>query len=235
MSLVPQKPQAVTTRSAATPMTRDPVAGDAVARKALKEVAVVEPRALRADTPKERQFAEIVEHDLPSLLRIARRRVGSDALAEEVVQDVLAKLSDDWPNLTLEQRSERTIRARTRNRANDIAKRESRMQELPDAAAAMIPSRHGDRHDLVFEAANLYNWAMSKLTERCREALELRNEDGCSREEIAAAMGITEMTVKSYVEDGLRQMRQLLESQGCHAPAPRSAKALPKGAEASDD
>jgi len=63
-----------------------------------------------------------------------------------------------------------------------------------------------DRAAIARDELRRLQAALDHLPPRCREAMLLRQVDGLSRREIAAAMGIAEKTVKRHLADGARAL-----------------------------
>jgi RNA polymerase sigma-70 factor, ECF subfamily len=147
----------------------------------------------------------------PSIGRVAMAMLGSQAEAEEVVQDVLIAAHDAFEGY----RGEGTIRAflfgitrRTcAKRLEMRGRRERRLRLVFDAEAeAQLP-------DAVVEArrtAAKVRHALEELRPSERDAVVMRYEAGLDYAEIAAASGIDEQAARKRVSRGLARMRELL-------------------------
>lgn len=60
-----------------------------------------------------------------------------------------------------------------------------------------------DRSVAAREELRTLQSALDRLPPRCREAVVMRKIDGLSRKEIAARMGIAEITVRRHISDGM--------------------------------
>jgi RNA polymerase sigma-70 factor (ECF subfamily) len=56
--------------------------------------------------------------------------------------------------------------------------------------------------------------ALDMLPARCREVMILRQIEGCSQKQIAAQLGLSELTVQTHVVQGLRRMRVFFRRHG---------------------
>jgi RNA polymerase sigma-70 factor, ECF subfamily len=92
----------------------------------------------------------------------------------------------------------------TRNRAHDYYRRTREWTELPENLAA------ADRHSAEALAALE---AIRALPEAYREPLILRLVEGMSGEEIAARTGLTPASVRVNLHRGMKQLRQVLDSE----------------------
>jgi len=147
------------------------------------------------------------------VLRIAYRMLGNWADAEDVAQESFVRLhrhglgafSDDaalgaWlcrvtANLCLD-------RLRTRARW--------RTAELPERAAPDVSAESDALRD---EQKRLLMEALARLPERERAAVVLREIEGLSTAETAAAMGSTEVTVRSQISKALGRLRGLMTKE----------------------
>lgn len=142
-----------------------------------------------------------------SLVRVARKIVGSEPAAEDVAQTVwlrIQRIEDDPP---IANRRAFLYRL-TRNLAFDRAKAERThaalfADGLPSEVAddGPLPERAMlDREELARVSA-----AIGDLPARCREALMLRRIEGLSPAQIGARMGISRQMVARYVAQAIEQ------------------------------
>lgn len=146
-----------------------------------------------------------------ALGRLAMAMLGSQAEAEEVVQEVLIAAHDAWPSF----RGEGTVRAflfgiarrMCAKRLEMRGRRERRLRLVFDAGTdAQLP-------DQVLEArraAEKVRVALEELRPTERDAVVMRYEAGLDYAEIAAASGIDEAAARKRVSRGLARMRELL-------------------------
>ena len=92
-----------------------------------------------------------------------------------------------------------------RNRAHDYHRRSREFAELPENLPAA--ERHSPEALAALEA-------IRALPEAYREPLLLRLVEGMSGEEIAARTGMTPASVRVNLHRGMKQLRQILNSEG---------------------
>ncbi len=145
------------------------------------------------------------------LIRLAVVMLGDRAAAEDVVQDAFIGLYRHWSQLADTGKALGYVRSSVLNRCRSElrrrmrAKRRAARQSAPhDAASAEVMALIAEEHREVL-------LALRRLPPRQREALVLRFYLDLPVPEIAAAMGVTQGTVKSTTSRGLTALAQLLE------------------------
>ncbi|XXF75988.1 RNA polymerase sigma factor [Myxococcaceae bacterium GXIMD 01537] len=144
-------------------------------------------------------------------LAIARRILGDEDDAEDVVQDVFARLArkpegftgrsawTTWLHRVMVNSSINWLRARKRREKLQHEPTESASPESQAAGAEM--RRH-------------YQEALSEVSEQQRQVLYLREERGFSYPEIAQVLRIPEGTVKSTLHRGRQRAMEVLAERG---------------------
>ena len=169
-------------------------------------------------------FAEIFEARRPLVHSLAYRLVGPND-CDDVVMETYLKA---WRGLRSFQgrASLNTWLCRiARNCALDFLRRRGRaearqvswsdpeegptVEDLPDARAS-----RPDREAAVHELGDALNEAIGQLSDEHRTAIVLREVDGLSYNEIAAATGVRIGTVMSRLFYAKRGLRQLLTDKG---------------------
>jgi RNA polymerase sigma-70 factor (family 1) len=159
-------------------------------------------------------FTKIFRHFYAPLVRYARRLTGSAALADDVLQDVFAKLWEDRQRLAIRVSLKALLYTMVRNRALNLNRR--KQWAASDAAAAEAFDRHGaepaGEQALTAEdlRRHLYRW-IDDLPPRRREAFTLSRYHGLSHREIAGIMGVSERTVDTHILLVLRELRRRLD------------------------
>jgi RNA polymerase sigma-70 factor (ECF subfamily) len=151
------------------------------------------------------------------LFSLARRIVGNEREAEEIVQDVFVAA---WRNartfdparasvttwLTTMVRNKSIDRLRTSRRRLPAAPAEpGHVVEIPDEGANPAQSAH--QHDRQQRIAG----CMEDLPPNQRQAVELAFFEGLTHPEIAVRLGETIGTVKSRIRLGLDRLRQKMK------------------------
>jgi RNA polymerase sigma-70 factor (ECF subfamily) len=163
----------------------------------------------------EQALAQLYDRYGRLLYTIARRVVGEDALAEEVVQDVFLRF---WRGAEQYQPNRGRVAvwliAMARNRAIDILRsrqHQSRQRENATLADSghLTDLQHPSPGDERFlrEAVQA---ALATLSDPQRQAIELAYYEGMSQSEIAAQLDTPLGTVKSRIRDGIMRLRQTL-------------------------
>ena len=155
-------------------------------------------------------FAELYRQYRTRALAIARRIVGDADDAEDVVQDVFARLAQrptgfdgrsscsTWLHRVMVNSSINWLRAR---------KRRERLQHEPEAPVSPESRAEGTEMQRHFEEA------LQKVSEQQRQVLWLREMRGYSYPEIATLLRIPEGTVKSALHRGRQRAMAAMEER----------------------
>lgn len=144
-----------------------------------------------------------------ALVRLARGLLRDPQHAEDVVQEVLAKVFLSWPAVSRADDPGAYVRRMVVNRCSSFWRRSVRRerpwdgdglfeQELPDASAA-----HAERDQMLR--------LLRRLPGKQRTVLVLRHYEGMADAEIADLLGTSSGTVRSNAHRGLAALRVLLE------------------------
>jgi RNA polymerase sigma-70 factor (sigma-E family) len=166
------------------------------------------------DDPPE-TLAAYVRMRLPALLRYAAVVTGEQALAEDVVQEVLARAHSRWGHISRTEHPEAYLKKMIVNEYLSWRRRWSRvlpvesvpvpLPDLPDHA-----SRHADREALRAE--------LSRLPRHQRAVLVLRYYEDQSDAQIAEILGCSQGTVRGHASRALARLRVNAQS-GDGAPS----------------
>ncbi|GAA1953448.1 SigE family RNA polymerase sigma factor [Amycolatopsis minnesotensis] len=152
-------------------------------------------------------FSEFVQASLPGLLRYGHALTGNPHDAADLVQTVLEKIGSRWTQV--QRKTGDPLAYVRRSMANAHisrwrrTKRENLVADLPEtsAVAAVDP----------FEHEPLWQ-ALRDLPPRQRAVIVLRYYEGLSEVEIAAALGVSQGTVKSQASKALASLRVKMTS-----------------------
>lgn len=148
-------------------------------------------------------FEEFVRLHLPRLSRFAGVLCGDRWLAEDVLQEVLARAQSRWGSLTDLDQPEAYVRRMIVNEFLSWRRRFRRqvlIAEFPDQADdADSVGQHADRDALVTQLA--------KLPRKQRTVIVLRYYGGLSDAEIARDLGCSPGTVRSHASRALSALR----------------------------
>ena len=162
---------------------------------------------------KDRWFATRVLPHAVAYHAYARKLIGSEAEADDLVQEAYAKVLGvpDWRRLETPDRFVMTV---IRNLAFERFRRAKvvrirqigvlEMDSLPDPAPdAYAVTSARQELDLVLAA-------LERLPEQCRKVLTLRKMHGLSPGEIAVRLNLSISTVEKHLAKGLRLLTQAL-------------------------
>ena len=181
----------------------------ATAREATSEQLLVDAAA-----GDQLAFTALVERIRPQALRVARGVVRDPSIAEEVAQEVLTEV---WLKADRFDPAKGTVvgwvATLTRRRAVDRVRSEQAGRDRDDRVARRSQVRE---IDVVADEVELRleHWqvrrALTELSDRQREAIELAYFAGHTYRDVARVLGIPEGTAKSRLRDGLLRLREVL-------------------------
>jgi RNA polymerase sigma-70 factor (sigma-E family) len=162
-------------------------------------------------------FEEFVTARLPAVLRFAAVLTGEQALAEDVVQDVLIRASARWPAIAELDSPEAYVRKMIVNEFLSWRRRSWRLvlsgaaadlrgPQVPDPAAA-----YAERDAIIAEVA--------KLPRRQRAVIVLRYYEGLSDPQIAEVLGCRPGTIRGYAARALAALRVEMTGPPAQRPA----------------
>lgn len=149
-------------------------------------------------------FAAFVRSSARSLFGTAYLLTGDGSRAEELVQDTLARLYPRWPRIAALEAPLAYVR---RALANRFVSQQRRPMSR-ELVVADVPDTPGTR-DVADDVADrgVLSDLLRTLPERQRTALVLRYFHDLPDDEIAAALGCRQATVRSLLSRGLATMR----------------------------
>jgi RNA polymerase sigma-70 factor (sigma-E family) len=147
------------------------------------------------------------EHAL-GLSRLAYIMLGSQAAAEDVVQDAFCGLYRRWPQLSDQTKALGYVRSSVLNGCRSVLRRQPTI-ELGEAHGGSTGSAESAL--LTAEARREVLLALRRLPARQREVLTLRFYLDLTEKDIAVAMGIGTGTVRSAAHRGLASLRRALK------------------------
>lgn len=167
-----------------------------------------------ADRRDEHQAAleALFQREYDGLCDFAERYVRTEAVAEELVQDVFLRLWRRRSATPLETVTRAYLYASVRNAALQVLRHE-RVDLQWRAAQAVAPAPRPQAADAHLAAADLRlaaEAAIASLPERCRLVFTLSRQQGLRYSEIARALGISEGTVEIQMNRALKALRAKL-------------------------
>ena len=146
--------------------------------------------------------------------RFAARYTESSAVAEELVQDVFARVWTDRAKWPAPRNRRAYLFTAVRNRALNAGRRRKLEDDWVEAEI-LGADRHRRcrrrRRDAALEDPDAHaqlERAVASLPERCRLVMHLRWREGMSYADIAAVMGISTKGVENQLARGLRALRR---------------------------
>jgi RNA polymerase sigma-70 factor (sigma-E family) len=149
-------------------------------------------------------LAEYVRARLPVLLRHAVTITGDQALAEDVVQEVLARAHGRWEHISRTEHPEAYLKKMIVNEYLSWRRRWSRVQPVESVPVPVSDtpdhaSRHAERDALRAELARLPRYQ--------RVVLVLRYYEDLSDAQIAEILGCSPGTVRGHASRALAKLR----------------------------
>ncbi len=186
-------------------------AGPSVPRMGSSDAALVARLAAGDD----HALAEVYDLHARAVYDAARRVVGQDALAQDVVQDVFVRLWTHPERFAADAGSLATyLGLMARSRALDLVRSELRRTARQEKETRLQPA------DEVFsvaeevvgaEAARLVRRAIAQLPSDQRRVIELAYFRGLTHREVGLAEGIPEGTAKSRIRLAQAKLASLLD------------------------
>ena len=162
-------------------------------------------------------LGELYRRHAGAVFGLARRLLGDQAKAEEVVQEVFLRLWNQPDRFDPERGSLRSfLLAQAHSRAVDVLRSETsrRRREERDARQAAAGGYDLDRQVWDLALAEHVRSAMERLHPGERAAVELAYFGGRTYREVAVELGEPEGTVKSRIRNGLKRLRAELAASG---------------------
>ena len=162
-------------------------------------------------------LGEIYRRHAGAVFGLAKRLLGDQAKAEEIVQEVFLRIWNQPDRFDPERGSLRSyLLAQTHGRSVDVLRADTsrRRREERDAREAAEGGYDLDREVWDLALAETVRTAMQRLLPGERAAVELAYFGGRTYREVADELGEAEGTVKSRIRSGLRRLRSELIAAG---------------------
>ena len=155
-------------------------------------------------------FDRVVRERETQVLRTAFRILGNWADAEDVAQEVFLRLHRHGLAFANDAAAGGWLYRVTVNLCLDRTRSARPSQELPD-----LPSlnRSAEAVVLMQEKKQMLAAALALLPPKERAAIVLREIEGLSTAEVAAALGSSEVTVRSQISKALVRLRGILNRE----------------------
>jgi RNA polymerase sigma-70 factor, ECF subfamily len=161
-------------------------------------------------------LAEVYRRNAGAAYGLARRVLGDDARAEEVVQEVFLRF---WNAPARFDPGRGTLRAfllaQVHSRAVDMLRSEIARRRREEREARDTSLHYDIEHEFWDMAvADVVHEALGSLQPGERSAIELAYFGGHTYKEVATILGEPEGTVKSRIRSGMRRMQSSLAGKG---------------------
>jgi RNA polymerase sigma-70 factor (ECF subfamily) len=154
-------------------------------------------------------FARLVERHYDFIYRVAYRRIGRQADAEDVAQDVCVRLGKAIAGFRGEGRLTTWLYTLTLNAAHDHARKASR-EHVKAAAYAVHALSEAAVADSSDDAAEAMWEAVRRLPAKQCEAVLLVYGEGLSHERASDVMGCAEATVSWHIHEAKKRLKVLM-------------------------
>ena len=157
-------------------------------------------------------FRAMFEALYPSLCSVVARRVGSRAIAEELVQDVFLRVWERRESLDSQQSITGYLYRAARNQASNHLKHRGLADRSRHAIVLSLrPAETATDEEARFnEIAGVAQEAIDELPTRCREIFLLSRHAELSYAEIARLLGLSVKTVETQMGRALKTLRARL-------------------------
>lgn len=147
------------------------------------------------------------------LVRIAAVMLGSRAAAEDVVHDAFCGLFTRWHKLADPANGLPYVRSAVMNRCRSELRHRARLERRADQHHRPLVAESPEQAAILGEEHRDVLAALRRLPDRQREALILRYFMDLPEPDIAAAMGISQGTVKSTTSRAIAALARQLREQ----------------------
>lgn len=160
-------------------------------------------------------FRQLVEAYQTQVYRLALRMCGESA-ADDVTQEAFLAAWRALPDFRGDCRFSTWLYRLTTNAGIDWLRREKRHRSTDDVTELELPDDAPSLQEQAeqSETQSAVRRALSRLSEEHRQVLLLRYMQELDYAEIAAALEISEGTVKSRISRAKAQLRELLDGSG---------------------
>lgn len=161
-------------------------------------------------------FRLIYDRYAPQVQAFSLRILQDDMLAEEVMQETMLKLWQQGEKLASIENLDAYLRVLSRNYCYNILRRKKLEQRVEGELAATWEETHHATEELVLlnEARQLLQGAVDALPDYHRKVYELCHQQGLKYQEAAERLQLSPHSVKTYMKQALRSIREHLRDRG---------------------
>ena len=147
------------------------------------------------------------------LMRLARLQLQDDHAAEDVVAEVLVKVSSKWRRIRAMDAPDAYVRKMLINQCISHQRRPSTRYERQTEPAEIPDVPFSDHGNAMAERDRMWR-LLGRLSSKQRAVLVLRHYEQLSDDEIGRILDISNATVRSHAFHALRKLRAWVESDG---------------------
>ncbi len=155
-------------------------------------------------------FERIVSLNERTVLRVARRLLAGSEDARDAAQEVFIRLHRALARFDETRDLAPWLYRVTVNICRDFKRRARVDVSLETAAQTPGHSRTPEQSAVLAQQYQMVLAALAALSHREREAIVLRDLEGCPTSEVARILGSSEATVRSQLSTGRMKMKKLL-------------------------
>jgi len=155
-------------------------------------------------------FERIVTLNERTVLRVARRLLGGSEDARDAAQEVFIRLHRGLARFDDSRDLAPWLYRVTVNICRDFKRRTKMDLPLETAQHTAGHLRTPEQSILLAQQYEMVLTALATLSQREREAIVLRDLEGCPTSEVARILGSSEATVRSQLSTGRMKMKKLL-------------------------
>jgi RNA polymerase sigma-70 factor (sigma-E family) len=159
----------------------------------------------------------------PALVRLARGLLRDPHQAEDVVQDVLAKVLVQWSRVSGADDMDAYVHRMVVNACTSFFRRASRRREFAHGPDTLPDRGVADPTGAVDDTDRLVG-LLRRLPTKQRTVLVLRHYENLPDAQIAAILGTTEVTVRSNAHRALASLRTMVEADRAVEAAAESGR-----------
>lgn len=140
----------------------------------------------------------------------------TEADAEEGVQDVFMRIWTSRDRLEAVNNLDAYLFMIARNRALDLLKQKASDKKKKNEWGLLAETTGSDTEELVNfnESARLIEQALAQLSPQQARIFRMSKEQGMKRQDIAAALNLSENTVKNHLSEAVKSIRDYLGKHG---------------------
>ena len=155
-------------------------------------------------------FERIIALNERTVLRVARRLLVDSEDAKDAAQEVFIRLHRGLGRLDETKDLAPWLYRVTVNICRDFKRRSKRNVRLDVAANMAGKAQSPEQAILQAQQYEIVLAGLATLSTREREAIVLRDLEGCTTSEVAGILGTSEATVRSQLSTGRMKMRKIL-------------------------